>query len=63
MSQDIIKKSPIKKSEGYKAVLENKNFLSLWIGQIFSQLGDRVTFVVFVAVIAANFQASLFLHL
>ncbi|MEI7474378.1 MAG: MFS transporter [bacterium] len=43
---------------GYRAVLRNKNFLFLWLGQIFSQLGDRVTFVVFVAIIAKHFYMS-----
>ena len=47
-----------KKSEGYRAVLKNRDFLSLWLGQVFSQLGDRVTFVIFVAVIASNFYVS-----
>lgn len=42
------------KQDGYRAVLSNKSFLALWIAQIFSQLGDRVCFVVFVAVIAHN---------
>jgi MFS family permease len=32
--------------------------LSLWLAQIFSQLADRVIFVVFVAVIANNFGSS-----
>ena len=36
---------------GYRAVLKNRAFLALWIGQIFSQLGDRIVFVAFVAVI------------
>lgn len=43
------------KPDGYRAVLKNKNFLALWIAQIFSQLADRVIFVVFVAVIANKF--------
>lgn len=45
-------------STGYRAVLKNKNFLFLWLGQVFSQLGDRVTFVVFVAIIAKHFIMS-----
>lgn len=45
-------------SEGYRAVLKNKNFLALWLGQIFSQIGDRVVFVIFVAVIAALHSTS-----
>lgn len=38
--------------ESYRSVLANKPFLALWLGQIFSQLGDRVCFVVFVALVA-----------
>lgn len=44
--------------EGYRTVLANKSFLALWLGQIFSQLGDRVCFVVFVAIIAHNIGTS-----
>jgi len=43
------------KPDGYRAVLKNKDFRALWIAQIFSQLADRVIFVVFVAVIANKF--------
>lgn len=42
----------------YRVVLKNKPFLALWLAQIFSQLGDRVCFVVFVAVIAQNIGNS-----
>jgi MFS family permease len=44
--------------QGYKAVLNNKPFVALWLAQIFSQLGDRVCFVVFVAIIAHNIGTS-----
>jgi len=46
------------KTEGYRSVLKNRNFLALWLGQVFSQLGDRVVFVVFVAFIAKDFGTS-----
>ncbi len=46
------------KTQGYRAVLKNKNFLALWLAQIFSQLADRVIFVVFVAFIAHSFSTS-----
>lgn len=46
------------KPNGYRSVLENKDFLALWIAQIFSQLADRVIFVVFVAVIAERFTTA-----
>lgn len=53
-----VSSSPYNKSAGYRAILKNRNFLFLWLAQVFSQLGDRVIFVVFVAVIAAGFGAS-----
>ncbi|EKE02752.1 MAG: major facilitator superfamily transporter [uncultured bacterium] len=56
--QENTKTSPFNKSEGYRAILKNKDFLSLWLGQVFSQLADRVIFVVFVAVIASSFGTS-----
>jgi MFS family permease len=43
---------------GYRAVLANKNFLALWLGQIFSQIADRIIFVVFISLIVAHFGAS-----
>lgn len=45
-------------ADGYRAVLQNRNFLALWIGQILSQLADRVVFVVFLAVIVHQFGSS-----
>jgi MFS family permease len=37
--------------QGYAAVLRNRQFMSLWIAQIFSQFADRAVFVLFVAVL------------
>lgn len=42
----------------YRVVLKNRPFLALWLAQVFSQLGDRVCFVVFVAIIAHNIGNS-----
>jgi len=50
------------KAEGYRAVLKNRNFLALWAAQVFSQLADRVIFVVFVAVIANKFVSTSTTH-
>lgn len=50
--------SPFNKRQGYRDLLTNRNFLFLWLGQMFSQLADRVIFVVFVAVIANSFGTS-----
>lgn len=44
--------------EGYRAVLTNPNFLALWIGQIFSQIADRIIFVVFISLIVSHFGPS-----
>jgi MFS family permease len=43
---------------GYKAILKNRNFLALWIGQIFSQIADRIIFVVFISLIVNHFGSS-----
>jgi MFS family permease len=42
---------------GYRAVLSNKSFLALWIGQVFSQLADRIIFVVFIILVVQHFGA------
>jgi MFS family permease len=45
-------------SQGISAVLKNKNFLTLWGGQIFSQLADKVYLVLMIAIIESQFQAE-----
>lgn len=44
--------------EGYRVVLTNRNFLALWVGQIFSQIADRIIFVVFISLIVSHFGPS-----
>ena len=39
----------------YADVLQNKNFLALWSGQVFSQLADKVFLVLLVALISSHF--------
>ncbi|MEM9567051.1 MAG: MFS transporter [Cyanobacteria bacterium P01_E01_bin.34] len=39
----------------YADVLQNKNFLVLWAGQIFSQLADKVFLVLLVALVSSHF--------
>jgi MFS family permease len=46
------------KPPGLSAVLKNKNFLTLWGGQIFSQLADKVYLVLMIAIIESQFQAE-----
>lgn len=43
---------------GYLSLFHNKQFMSLWIAQIFSQLSDRAVFVLFVAVLTAQQMAG-----
>ncbi|MBK8190910.1 MAG: MFS transporter [Vampirovibrionales bacterium] len=45
-------------NEGYRSVLKNRTFVLLWLGQVFSQLGDRVVFVIFIAAITAYYGAN-----
>jgi MFS family permease len=44
--------------EGYRSVLKNHNFLALWVGQLLSQLGDRIVFVAFVTMITHLYGSS-----
>lgn len=43
---------------GFWPVLKNLNFLTLWSGQVFSQLADKVYLVLMIALISSRFQAS-----
>jgi len=42
--------------QGFLPVLKNRNFLTLWSGQVFSQLADKVYLVLMIALIAMRFQ-------
>ncbi len=46
-----------KGQQGFLPVLKNPNFLSLWFGQIFCQLADKVYLVLMIAVINTQFQS------
>ncbi len=43
--------------EGFRAILQNRNFLTLWVGQLFSQLADKVYLVLMIAIISTRFEA------
>lgn len=45
-------------SDGLMALLQNRGFRYLWLGQVASQLGDRIVFVVFITMITAAFGAN-----
>jgi MFS family permease len=52
------KESIFEKARGYSALFANRDFCMLWLAQIFSQFADRIIFVVFVTLIAINFDPS-----
>lgn len=41
---------------GFIPVLQNRRFLTLWGGQVFSQLADKIYLVLMIALIATHFQ-------
>lgn len=43
---------------GLGAVLTNPRFVILWVGQVFSQLADKVYLVLMIALITTHFQAA-----
>lgn len=55
-AQTTVKKA--KESFGFLPVLQNRNFLMLWSGQVFSQLADKVYLVLMIALITTRFQAA-----
>jgi MFS family permease len=52
------RESIFEKARGYGALFANRNFCMLWLAQIFSQFADRIIFVVFVTIIALNFDPN-----
>ncbi|HAE06440.1 MAG TPA: MFS transporter, partial [Richelia sp.] len=42
---------PAAVNNGFSILLKNRNFLLLWIGQLISQLGDKIFFVLMVALL------------
>ncbi|MGK7932501.1 MAG: MFS transporter [Microcystaceae cyanobacterium] len=45
-------------NKGFSAIFNNPRFLTLWLGQIFSQLADKVYLVLMIALIAGYFQGE-----
>ncbi|MEB3174018.1 MAG: MFS transporter [Cyanobacteriota bacterium] len=45
-------------NQGFKPVLRNPRFLTLWSGQIFSQLADKFYLVLMIALIANHYQGA-----
>lgn len=56
--KDVAVPSDEEAEPGLLPVLKNTNFLTLWSGQVFSQLADKVYLVLMIALIASRFQAA-----
>lgn len=56
--KEIARESIFERARGYSALFANRSFCMLWLAQIFSQFADRIIFVVFVTIIAINFDPS-----
>jgi MFS family permease len=54
---DVVDKAEVPQP-GFLAVLKNRNFVTLWSGQIFSQLADKVYLVLMIAIIESQFQSE-----
>ena len=63
-SENVLEENVVSNSEnnpnssptGFTDVLKNNNFIVLWLGQIFSQLADKIYLVLMIAIISSNFQ-------
>ncbi len=49
---------PPSSETGFLPVLRNRNFLTLWSGQVFSQLADKIYLVLMIAIITSRFQGA-----
>lgn len=56
-SANPVTDGPTLLDEGFSSILQNRNFLTLWLGQLFSQLADKVYLVLMIAIISAQFEA------
>jgi MFS family permease len=52
-----ISQAAVKRARGFNAVFQNRNFLTLWLGQVFSQLADKIYLVLMIAIISTQFEA------
>jgi MFS family permease len=60
LEASITPSSPESESEerGFLPVLRNRNFLTIWCGQVFSQLADKVYLVLMIMIITERFQSA-----
>ncbi len=54
---ELAQASEVEEAQGFWPVLQNRNFLILWSGQVFSQLADKVYLVLMIAIIGSQFDA------
>lgn len=54
---DAAENLPNQPLRGFWPVLQNRNFLTLWSGQVFSQLADKVYLVLIIAIIASQYES------
>jgi MFS family permease len=59
VTEKLTEKVTKESKSGYRSLFANRQFMSLWIAQVFSQFADRVVFVLFVAVLTANEHATI----
>jgi len=48
---EMLPTEPPSSNQGFKALLKNRPFLALWSGQVLSQVGDKVFFVLLIALL------------
>jgi MFS family permease len=58
MTQPRPNPNPPPPQQGFGPVLANPRFMILWVGQIFSQLADKIYLVLMIALIAGHFQKA-----
>lgn len=58
LSTDSSANDPMPVQGGFNTLFRNRQFMSLWIAQVFSQFADRAVFVLFVAILTHTQQAS-----
>ncbi len=51
-----VKEQAAEPPTGFWPILKNRNFLTLWGGQVFSQLADKVYLVLMIAIIASQYE-------
>ena len=58
ITKNKTKEHPQNNEVGFINVLGNSNFVIIWLGQIFSQLADKIYLVLMIAIISSNFQTK-----